>query len=366
MEKSTGKIGIMEYIAIILLTIGTKLADDLPTILVDSLYNAAWMTPIISGAIAVVPIYLLIKTMMYYDDKGLLEIIVHLFGRYIGFVVIFALWIIASSAIIIDTAIYTEIIGTMYFTRTPTIVIFIILMGVSAYGAKKGLEQIGSVAKALLPCIKISLFLALILTIILGDFNYIFPFFGPGGWEVIKESTLRLSIYGDILYLCLLVPYIRNTNDFKKGTWIALGVLILELSIAIFAYIILFDFESVRMLNYPFHEVIRYVNFGFMENIEMFFFPFWLIAAFVRFAVYLYLNGILFGRLFRIIEFEHIIPSLATLFLLLGMLLVNQNIALTQTRDYLLVIVSPVFFLLPCILWSAAKLKGDYKDDKKK
>ncbi|WP_404452402.1 spore germination protein [Virgibacillus necropolis] len=365
MEQSTGKIGIWEYAAIILLTIGTKLADDLPALLYKPLYTAAWMTPFISGIVAIVPIYLLIKTMMYYKEKNLLEIFVHLFGKYLGFTVIFALWVIGSFTIIIDSAIYTDIIGTMYFTRTPTVILYFVLIAVCAYGAKRGLEQIGSVARSLLPYIKLSIFVALVLTMIQGNIAFIFPLFGPGVWEVLKESTLRLSIYGDILYLCLLTPYIRNLNDFKKGTWIAFIILIAELTLAIFAYLILFDYESVRMLNYPFHEVIRYINFGFLTNVETFFFPFWLIATFIRFAVYLYINGILFGRLFRIKEFEHTIPTLATLFLLLGMMIENQPIALSQVRDNILMFVTPVFIGLPCIMWIVAKLKGDYKNEKK-
>lgn len=364
MDKSTGKIGIREYIAIVLLTIGTKLADDLPAILYSSLYNAAWMAPIISGVISVVPIYLLIKTMIYYKEKSLLEIIVHLFGKYIGFIIIFALWIILSAGIIIDTTIYTDIIGSMYFTRTPTIVLYAILIGVCIYGAKKGLEQIGSVAKVMLPYIKVSLFVALILTMVEGNFAFLFPLFGPGEWEIVKESALKISIYGDILYLSLLTPYIRKTKDFTKGTWIAFVILIVELTVAILAYVLLFDYQAAKMLNYPFHEVTRYISVGFLTKMETFFFPFWLIATFIRFSIYLYLNGILFGRLFRISHFEHMIPSLATLFLFIGMILENESLALSQIRDHFLLIVTPIFFGLPCMLWIAAKFKGDYKNEK--
>ncbi|ASN05946.1 GerAB/ArcD/ProY family transporter [Virgibacillus necropolis] len=364
MEQTSGKIGIREYIAIVLLTIGTKLADDLPAILYSSLYNAAWMTPIISGVISILPLYLLLKTMMYYKEKSLLEIIVHLFGNYIGFVIIFILWIVGTAAIVIDSAIYTDIIGTMYFTRTPTIVIYAILIGVCVYAAKHGLEQIGSVAKAVLPYIKASLFFALILTMIEGNFAFLFPVLGPGGWEVIKESSIRLSIYGDILYLSLLTPYIRKTKDFTKGTWIAFVILIVELTIAILAYVLLFDYNTAHLLNYPYHEVIRYISIGFLANMETLFFPFWLIATFIRFAVYLYINGLLFGRLFRIKDFEHMIPSLATLFLFLGLILENESIALSELRDHLLFVVTPIFFGLPCMLWILAKFKGDYKNEK--
>lgn len=364
MEKSAGKIGIREYIAIILLTIGTKLTDDLPAIFYNSLYNAAWMAPIISGVISIVPIYLLMKTMKYYNEKSLLEIIVHLLGKYIGFIIIFGLWIILSAGIIIDSAIYTDIIGSMYFNRTPTIVLYMILIGVCIYGAKHGLEQIGSMAKAMIPYIKISLFVALILTMVEGNFAFLFPFFGPGEWDVVKESTLRISIYGDILYLSLLTPYIRKTKDFTKGTWIAFFILILELTVAILAYMLLFDYQAAKLLNYPYHEAIRYINIGFLTNMETFLFPFWVIATFIRFAVYFYLNGLLFGRLFRINQFEHIIPSLATLFLFIGMILETNGIVLSQIRDHFLFIVSPIFFGLSCILWVLAKFKGDYKNEK--
>lgn len=187
-----GKIGIREYVAIVVLMVGTKLGDDTPAILYKSLMNAAWMAPIIMGIIAVIPIYLLMRTVSLYPGKNLMDIIIHLFGKYIGFFVLFVLWIEISIAVIIDSAIYTDIIGTMYFNKTPTIVIYGLLMLVCAYGAKRGLEQIGSVAWSLIPYIKGSLFIALILTLTNGQLGFLFPVFGPGEFEVIKQSSMKL------------------------------------------------------------------------------------------------------------------------------------------------------------------------------
>lgn len=364
MEQQKGVIGIREYIAIIILTLGTKLTDDTPAILYNRLQNAAWMGIIISGILAIIPIYLLIKVLTLYPKKSLLDVINHLFGKYIGYLVILILWLIGSYAIIIDSAIYTDIIGTLYYISTPTIIIYLILMGVCAYGAKKGLEQIGSFAWAVLPYVKVSLFLVMVLTLKDGNLSFIFPIFGPGEWAVVKESSLKLSIYADLFYFALLVPYIKNAKDFRKGTWIAFGILIVELTIALAAYVILFDYVSVKFLNYPFHEAIRYIQFGFLDNIETFFLPFWLIATCLRFSVYLYLNGILFGKLFKIKEFEYVIPSLATLFLFIGMIPETPTFTIFYFRKHLLHLTTPVFFFMPIALWLMAKLKGDFKNEK--
>ena len=72
---------------------------------------------------------------------------------------------------------------------------------------------------------------------------------------------------------------------------------------------------------YPFHTAIRYISFGtFLPNIEILFFPIWLLSAFIRFAAFLYINALMFGHLFKIKDFEFLIPSLATIYLLIGII----------------------------------------------
>jgi spore germination protein KB len=361
MEQSKQLIGIKEYIAIILLLISTKVTDDTPSILFEHMKNAGWMAPIINGLIAIIPIYLLIKVVSNYDNKNLAEVSDHLFGKIISFIILFILLAVSFLAVIVDTAIYTDIIGTMYFTKTPTIIIYGILMFVCAYGATRGFEQIGSVAWTVFPYLQVSLFFALILTIGEGNTAFLFPIMGSGAWEVIKESSLRLSIYADLLYLFFLYPYIKSKKVFKKGTWLALLFIVLNLSISLASYVFLFDYKTVMQLNYPYHEVIRTISLGFMINMEAFFLPFWLIASFVRFSIYLYVNALLFGHLFRIKHFEYLIPSLATLIVFLGMIPESPTFTIFDLREKLLLIATPLFFFLPCLIWVVAKLKGEFK-----
>ncbi len=74
-------------------------------------------------------------------------------------------------------------------------------------------------------------------------------------------------------------------------------------------------------MGYPFHTAIRYISLGsYLPNIEIFFLPIWMLAAFIRFAAFLYINALMFGHLFKIKDFEFLIPSLATIYLLIGMI----------------------------------------------
>lgn len=362
MEQNQATISTRQFVAMGLLMIGAKLSDDTPTIIFDHVQNAAWMVPLFTGIISIIPLYFLLKVMGLYPGKNLHDIHLQLFGRFFGFLLSFGLWVIGSSAIVFDSRSYADIIGTMYFTKTPTMVIYAVLMLVCVYGAKKGIGNIASVSWLLLFYVKILLFIAFMLTIKEGTFNNIFPIWGPGKWEIIKQSGLKISIFADLFFLALIAPYVKSTKAFKKGTWITLGFLVFELSLSFFLYLIMFDYIPVQMLNYPFHETIRYISIGkFLTNIETLFFPIWLIATFVRFAAYLYLSAILFGGIFKIKKFELLIPTLATVFLLLGLLPSSPSFTTYVIRDKLLNIISPMFFSLPILLWLTAKIKGEFK-----
>ena len=112
----------------------------------------------------------------------------------------------------------------------------------------------------------------------------------------------------------------NSIKEYKKGTWIAFIFVMLHLTISIMIFICLFD-TSLDEVAYPFHTAIRYISIGtFLPNIETLFFPIWLMGAFIRFAAFLYINAMMFGHLFKIKDFEFLIPSLATIYLLIGMI----------------------------------------------
>jgi spore germination protein KB len=364
---SSTAVGIREYVAMLLIIIGVKLADSTPALYFDSLLSASWMGPLIGGIIAAIPIYFLIKVMKLYKDQHIHDVIVHLFGKILGISISLLFWLYGSVVIAVDTRSYVDIISTLYFVKTPTIAIFILMMVACAYTAMKGIQHLGSLSWLVLAYIKIVLAFALFLSIKEANFYAIFPFWGPGIKEIMIESVFKTSLYGDIAYMGLIFPFLASNKVFSKGTWIALAILTVEITISFLIFILMFDYMSVSILSFPFHELTRYIGIGsFLSNIDTLFFPFWVVASLIRFSVYLYLNALLFGYIFKVKKYIYAIPIFASVFLIIGMIPETPSFTIYKLRDPLYQIFSPVFIALPILMWIIAKIRGDVRSETNK
>ncbi|SEM60653.1 spore germination protein (amino acid permease) [Mesobacillus persicus] len=363
MKQTEGKIGIREYTAIIMLSVGTKLTDDTPTVLFNSAKNSAWISLILIALLSIVPIWFLVKVFSVHQDKNLHDLNVYLFGKVLGHIISVGMLAFGFSALVLDSAIYVDIISSMYFTKTPSIAIYVVLVIVCGYGAKRGLQHIGSTAWLTLFYLKITLLFALAFAFYKGNTKLIFPLWGPGYWEIVKTAGSKMSIFADFYYLGIIAPMIDSFKSFKKGAFVAFAVVVPEILLALMIYVMLFDFTSIEVISYPFHEMILYISIGFLTNVETFFLPFWLVAAFVRFAFYFYLVLILFGAIFKIKEYEYLVPVISILVIFLGVFPKSAAFTIPGLREWMLTILSPMFFLLPCFMWLIAKVRGDFKNE---
>jgi hypothetical protein len=98
---------------------------------------------------------------------------------------------------------------------------------------------------------------------------------GPGIGGILKTAGQKLSIFGDFFFIGLIAPLVASYKDFKKGILITYIIVTIELTVALMLFVMLFDFTSVEILNYPFHETIRYIQIGFLTNVETFFSGWW-------------------------------------------------------------------------------------------
>jgi spore germination protein (amino acid permease) len=362
MKQTRGKIGIREYVAIIGLTIGSKLSDDTPTIIYSTAKNAAWISLLVMSLLAIIPIMLLIKVMSAHKGKNLHEVNLHLFGRVLGNFFSLGLLIMGFTFVVIDSERYVDIIGSMYFSKTPLVAIYIVLFTVCAYGAKRGIEHIGGTAWLAYFDIKATLLVALVITFGKGIPELVFPLWGPGIVEIVKTAGSKMSVFADIFFLALIAPLVGTFKEYRRGTLIGFGIGAVEITVSLVLFVMLFDFTSIEVLKYPFHETIRYISIGFLTNVESIFLPFWLVAALIRFSVYLYLVVVLFGGIFKIKDFEYLVPLMAVLIIALGTASTVPEYRIPQLREHLLTLLSPLFFLSPCFMWLAAKLRGDFKN----
>ncbi|WP_394237873.1 GerAB/ArcD/ProY family transporter [Niallia oryzisoli] len=364
--KQHEKVGIRDYTSIVILMMGTKATENTPSAFYNDVQSAAWMIPLISAGFFLIPLFLLLKTFSVFQGKDLFVVVKKLLGKYIGFFVLLYLFIISSLAVSFDTRMYSDIIHSFYFRRTPLVVVYIIFLLVCVYGAKKGIQHIGSVSYIMVWYIIFSFVLAMILSIMDSNIRSIYPILGSGIPDIIKSSIPGTTLFADLVLLTVLLSSMSSFKDFAKGTWIAFILTAIHISAAAFIFICLFD-RSLGGLGYPFHTAIRYFSFGnFLTNVETLFFPIWLMAAFIRFAALLYICTKLFAHIFHIKEAGYLIPALATIYLLTGMIPETPLDVALVFKAKIRLIAGPTFAAISLLLWTVALLKGEFNYAKHK
>jgi spore germination protein KB len=366
MIQQPGKIGIREFVSIAILMVGTKASEDTPAFLYSQVQNAAWMIPILVAGIFFIPLFLLVKTVSLFQGNNLFFVIQKLLGRYIGFLVCLLVIVISTFAISFDTRTYINIISAFYLPTTPNLITYALLMLICVYGAKKGIQHVGSVSYLIVYYAVLSLFFALLLSTQKGHIQAIFPIWGPGKVEILKKSSQNLTLFADFFLLNMLTPYITSGKEFRKGTWIAYVYVTIQISVATLIFICLFD-TSLAGIGYPFHTAIRYISLGnYLPNLEIIFFVFWIMTVFIRFTVFLYINALMFGHLFKIKDFEFLIPSLATIYLLIGIFPESPVELSLEFKPLTQYVAGPTFIAISIILWLVALVKGEFRHAKNK
>ncbi|MEH7115921.1 GerAB/ArcD/ProY family transporter [Neobacillus vireti] len=363
MDQQSRKLGIREYVSMAILMVGAKGTEDTPTILYKEVQNASWMIPILAAGIFVIPLFLLLKTLALYPGKDLFSVIRKLFGKYIGFLVCLLIFLSCSFGISIDSRSYTNIIRTFYFPTTPVLVIYALLMTICAYGAKKGIQHIGSVSYLVIFYTVIALYIALLLSKQSSTIRAIFPILGPGPLKLMKDSFLGLSLFIDFFLFTTIIPFVSSGRDFRKGTWLAYIYITVQITLMVLVYICMFD-TSLGTIGYPFHTLIRFISLGsYLPNVEIIFFVIWLMSAFIRFTAFLYINGMMFGFLFKIKDFEYLIPSLAVVYLLIGSLPESALVS-SLFKMFTATAAGLIFTIISVMLWLTAMLRGEFKHAK--
>lgn len=89
-------------------------------------------------------------------------------------------------------------------------------------------------------------------------------------------------------------------------------------------------------------------------------------GSFIRFTAFLYISALMFGSLFKIKDFEYLIPSLGMLVLLIGNIPESPSDVIIQAKPVIQTIAGPGFAAISLLIWFTALVKGEFKHAKNK
>ncbi|OLS33999.1 hypothetical protein BTR22_19485 [Alkalihalophilus pseudofirmus] len=359
MEHSQ-KIGGREFFSIIVLAIGTKITSMTPAILAQSGKNAFWMMPFAGALTLLAPFLLLLYLLRTYQNKNLMDLIYHLLGKWMGGLVGVVLFLLAFVSLVLESRNYLDELSSIFFPQSPQYALYTVLFIVILFGARKGLNVIASTSWILTPFIKVIALILLVLVLKDVVWMRVFPIWGEGMMVTVIEGVKKASIFGDLFLLTMAYTSLKSTKTFHKTAYIGGAFTLFELTLFFLMYSLFFDYKSIDQVAYPFHEVTQYISVGmYFTNVEAFFMIFWLFAAFIRFMIYLYFTTWIFAAVFSITSFKPLLAVFFFLAIVLGMSINNPIQNVLVYRDMFLTLTTPLFIILPLILWAVAKSKGE-------
>jgi spore germination protein KB len=356
-RPTDSKLGVREFASLLVLTIAIKLTDTTPSILFLQGHNAAWMIPLFSAIIIIIPVALLLSLLKRHEGKGLMELLTQTFGQSIGFAVGFILFVYTLLFSSINSRSYVDIINVMMYQRTPVPALYIMLLFVAWFVANRGLEAVGRTAWVVIPYITVILWSLVYFVWNEIDWLHLYPIAGPGYDRIAQQGVLHSAMYGELILMMVLASNVRSFRSYRFSTWLALAVSCVELVVLMSVYVAAFDYPSVVQLAYPFQHLTRAASIGkTLTHVESMFFGFWIISASIHFAISIYVTAFVFGKMLRLKEFEPMILPLTALILLLGLIPSHTQTTL-MLRDAITQCGSLLFISLPFLLWITDRIR---------
>lgn len=358
-ETDNKKLGIREFVAIFIFSIAMECTETTSVLFIRHGGTGAWIMPIISYLTILVPFLLVQSLLKENKDKGLLDIINIYMGKYIGFFINNILFIMILSSIILTSRTYVDILNTMYFPKTPYIAIYLGLIGLSCYGAVKGFYIIGRAGLIALPYLIIVMIILVISIWKALDYRLALPIGGTGIFQVLKGGIQYSSILGSSVVLSIYFTSVKDFNNYKIASNMGLIISVFVLIFLTFAFLAVFGFPYLKIMNYPFHELIRVARLGeAIQNIEVFFLGFWLIGVVFHLSIYFCALDSVFNGTYKIKNNKIFLILFAILVIFIGLKLNNESQLIFYYRSIKLKISSYIILILPIILFTAFKLKG--------
>lgn len=314
-----------EMTAMLIIFVATNAFLTYPRYVSRSAYEAAWMEPVLSGALTLV-LFLLVESLMrrFFRNLDIVEVCKEMFGR-VGaglFAVIFAAYFLCSTAAVVRE--FTENVVSTVLPATPILLVGGVFMVAVAYIAYAGIEGICRTAFIVLPILLIGLIGVCLATMNWWHTSYLLPLWGTGVNHILAGSFEYSSIFANVLLLTIIYPHAHNTNDMRRIGIVSIVVSTLLLVALMLTYHMVFSANETGKSSFALYRLARMIHLGpFFQRLESVFIFLWVTAATVRMAVTLWCATYLIGKAFGWPTYRPGIPAMALISFAMGMWLDN-------------------------------------------
>ena len=363
--ESSNKIGFAEALSILLIVVFAHLILLLPKIVIENQGTGSIINIIYVTLLALLAVYVL--NVMYKKFKGMdiLDVSGFLFGNKFKFIVgliYIGHAIFIASLLLRNTA---ENLKTTYFQNTPTpYIAFFMLVGV-AFLNRFSLKTIIKCNLIIVPLIAVSFIVLFVLSSENFVLERVFPILGYGVETTFLKGSANIFCFGNLFFLLLIMPYLKDTNQFKRLSYISVILSGFFVFITILGILLIFPLNVASTSNIPLYMQTRTLTFGkLLQRLDALFILIWDLNILSYLSIVVGFAVSIFKKIANLQTGKTV--SYSFVLILMGATLIYRNIIETRLLDsnwYKYLTIGLVFGLGFSILL-LANIKKAMKDKK--
>ncbi|MFD1776948.1 GerAB/ArcD/ProY family transporter [Paenibacillus rhizophilus] len=274
-----------------------------------------WLTIIFAALIGIAVVLIFTNLGLLFPEQSIIQYSEIILGKWIGKIVgfLYVLYPFYSGALVIG--IFRDYVTVTALPGTPAIIVSGSMLAVVAYAIRGGIETLGRVNELILPFRQLIVLLIIVLLITDFKWNHLLPILGDGIVPVMKGSISAASIpFGETIVFAMLLPNISNIRKVRRSYIFAVLLGGLMLTMSVLSAILVLGPSVVARLNYPAHEIIKYIEkMGFLTDMDTLGMTLWISSGFMKIAIFYYCAAVGLAQWCRLSDYRSVVIPIGVL-----------------------------------------------------
>lgn len=347
--------GRFEAICITITYLSTQLFLNLPRMMMETAWTAAWILTVYVSVLAFVLFVVIAKLYKQFEGKDLLDLGEHIggnTGRIIVGIIVFSFFLYIAPTLLRE---FSEDMKIIALPQSPLSFVSLFFLAGMIVAAYLGLEAIIRYSAIIVPIIAAGYLLIIAGSVQYLDISRITPWLGSGPYEIFIKGMPRVSVFAGVILVYLLFPYIRTYRNFKTVGYASIGLSAFFFLIGVLAFSLTYQYPTGTESFLPIYQLARLIDYGrFFQRVESIFVLIWASSALLHLSGLLYLIAYVFKKTFKLEYYKPLIIPFSIVVYTLSFFPHNL-ISAIQLESFFRNYSAVVTFLLPIVLLVIAR-----------
>lgn len=356
-----GKIGSLQAVLLMMSLVLPTAIITVPASTVAAAKQDAWLSCIV-GTLLVLPLtWLIVNLSLRFPGKTLFEYPEVILGRVPGKIVsfLYLFTFLQSSSLAVRQ--FGLFLVTTMMPYTPIIVFSIVLVAVTSYAVRNGLEVLCRYNQLFIPVTGL-LGVAFSLSVKDMKLTRLLPVFDVGLIPIVKGAFSPVAFIGLIFAMAVIIPYLSKPKEAYRVAYLSVLLNGFFLTVTVLESLLIFGPSMTSSMVYPTFNAIRTVSIAnFLERLEAILLALWVLGGIAKLGVYYYILVLGSAQWLGLKDYRPLVTPVGIIMIAMstlsfGINVVDLNYFLFSGYQFLSILV--YYTGLPLLLLIVAMVRG--------